>query len=272
MIVDDESMERDGLEYLLKKHSFDFRIEKACNGQDAYERLQKQPADVLITDIRMPFMDGLALSEKAKELYPDLIVLISSAYDDFEYMHRAIKVKVEDYILKPVVVSAFVRIVKSIQSSLESRSRLEERRRETVDFGESSDYRKEKLFKQVEEEASASHFGTDVASEKRAIAEAVALIESHYREDIGLEWVAKQIYLSPGYLSGLFKKETGKSIIQYITLCRLESAKKLLTETNMKIVDVCQEVGYNNASYFCLLFRKYFGVTPNHMKEQRGGA
>ncbi|SDW71559.1 response regulator [Paenibacillus sp. CF384] len=275
LIVDDEQTERDGLEYLIKQHSSSFQIDKARNGQEAIEQLTKKPADLLITDIKMPLMNGLELSDKAKKLYPNLLILISSAYGDFEYMHDAIKVRVDDYILKPVVVNHFIRIMENMLSTLDDRKRKEDKRRELLhDYKDAGYFKKEMLIKQLldEEQGVRQREPEDSISEKKAIADAITFIEGHYHQEIGLEWVAKQVYLSPGYLSGLFKKETGKSIIQYITLCRLENAKKLLTETNMKINDVCQEVGYNNASYFSLIFRKYFGITPNHMRECRGKA
>lgn len=272
LVVDDEWTEREGLAFLIKQQELCFEIDKACNGQEAFELLQRWPADVLITDIQMPLMNGLELSERIKELYPQMIILISSAYDEFEYMHRAIKVKVEDYILKPVDINQFVPIISRVRSKLDERSRERENRRKLFeDYNGASFFIKEKLMLQLLDDIPPSQPFNDSdtgKSEKKAISQAVALIESHYCEEIGLEWVAGRIYLSPGYLSGLFKKETGKSIIQYITLCRMENAKKLLLETNMKIVDVCQKVGYNNPSYFTLIFRKYFGVTPNHMREK----
>ncbi len=75
------------------------------------------------------------------------------------------------------------------------------------------------------------------------------------------------MYLSPSYLSSLFKRSTGRTIMQYITLFRMRRACHLLSKTNMKIVQICREAGYTNPSYFCFLFKKYFGITPNQYRE-----
>ena len=93
------------------------------------------------------------------------------------------------------------------------------------------------------------------------------LIEKHFFEDISVEWIADQIYLSSGYLSTIFKKETGQSVMQYITHCRLKRAEELLLTTNMKIIDISRTVGYDNPSYFGLIFRKNFGMTPLQMRQ-----
>ena len=271
LIVDDELAERDGIEFLIREHALPFVVQKACNGQEAFELLEKQPVDVIITDIKMPYMNGLELSEKAKLLYPNIVILISSAYDDFEYMHKAIKVKVEDYILKPVIVSNFIKSMTNVLSMLNDQMLKQEKHREIREnYNDATFFKKEKLLWQLldEKHDKQSAENKDNGSEKKAIADAIVLIDNNYHKDISLEWVAHQVYLSPGYLSGLFKKETGKSIIQYITLYRMENAKKLLIGTNMKIVDICKKVGYNNSSYFCLLFRKYFGVTAIQMREK----
>ncbi len=270
VIADDEAAERDGMEFLLQQRAFPMRIRKCANGADALEELKKSPADLLITDIKMPFMGGLELCEKAKKLNPDTLLLISSAYSDFEYMQRAIMFKVEAYILKPVVVEDFYAVMERSLAALENRARLEQNRRHLLEEYRTADSRqREKLLPILLDKAPYREGASpEKAAESAVITRVTALIEENYQKDIGLEWAAGQVYLSPGYLSGLFKRETGKSIVQYITFLRMEKAKELLTHTNIKIVDISQKVGYNNASYFCLLFRKYYGITPNQMREQ----
>ena len=101
----------------------------------------------------------------------------------------------------------------------------------------------------------------------RVIRSIMEIIESEYMHDISLEYIAEKVYLTPSYLSYLIKKQTGQSLIQQLTLFRLEKAKQLLKQTNMKIVAIAQAVGYSNSSYFCITFKNYLGTTPAKYRE-----
>ena len=74
---------------------------------------------MVLTDIRMPYMDGLTLAEKIRQRYPSMKVVIFSGYDDFEYAQKAIKLNVTEYILKPVNVEELTAILKRIKSNLD---------------------------------------------------------------------------------------------------------------------------------------------------------
>lgn len=100
----------------------------------------------------------------------------------------------------------------------------------------------------------------------KAIEEVVRMIHTRYQTDLSLEWLAKQVYLSPSYLSYLFKKEKGISINKFITMYRMEKAKELLLTTNRKIIDISQDVGYSNFPYFSSLFKSHYGVSPSQYR------
>jgi two-component system response regulator YesN len=92
-------------------------------------------------------------------------------------------------------------------------------------------------------------------------------IQSNYYKDISLEELATQVYLTPSYLSHIFRKHTGGTIMQYVKQCRMEKAKKLLVTTNMKIVDISESIGYANCSYFCHNFSINFGMSPEKYRQ-----
>ena len=92
-------------------------------------------------------------------------------------------------------------------------------------------------------------------------------IEDHYMEDISAQQLADMVYLAPSYLSSLFKKETGQNLSKYIKQYRMEKARQMLEDTNMKIVCISEKVGYPNVSYFCQSFREYCGVSPQKFRE-----
>ncbi len=87
-------------------------------------------------------------------------------------------------------------------------------------------------------------------------------IYQHYAEDLSLETLAEKVYLSSGYLSFIFKKETGMNLNRFIRVVRMEKAKELLCSSNMKVAQVSEQVGIPNVSYFCRSFREYYGSSP----------
>ena len=102
LIVDDEKIEREGLKYLLSMDEGQRKVFEASNGKQALQILRTEEIQLLLTDIKMPHMDGLELSRKAKEEKPDLQVVIFSGYSDFSFAQEAIRYGVTEYILKPV--------------------------------------------------------------------------------------------------------------------------------------------------------------------------
>ena len=119
LIVDDARAELEVLLFLIKKNNLPLEAVTAVNGEEALDHLRKEPFDILITDIKMPFMDGLTLAEEALKLYPDMKVVISSGYQDFSYAKTAISLGVEEYLLKPVDPSDFVPLITKLTGQIE---------------------------------------------------------------------------------------------------------------------------------------------------------
>ncbi|MCD9026423.1 response regulator transcription factor [Cohnella silvisoli] len=241
LVVDDQKLERDGIIRLIENNNFRLNVAEAENGVKALNHIRENPVDILITDIRMPFMDGLELSQKAKEIYPNVTIIIYSAYGEFEYARKAIDIHVESYLLKPLKVKEFVNVMTKAVSRLES---------------ESPSPRHDAEAEALPLEAS-----------RKVTQEVIKLIRKHYMQDIHLDMLAKQVYLTPSYLSQLFKKETGSGIAKFIKTVRLEEARKKLLGTNMRVSEICTSVGYTDLSYFCSLFRNMYGATPAQYRE-----
>ncbi len=119
IIADDEPVIRAGLRELLPWEELGMKIvHEAENGTSAYAYLAKNHADILITDIRMEGMDGLELIEKAKGLYPQLHCVILTGFDDFAYTKKAIRLGIENYILKPIDENELMETLSSIENKL----------------------------------------------------------------------------------------------------------------------------------------------------------
>lgn len=93
-------------------------------------------------------------------------------------------------------------------------------------------------------------------------------IHEHYKENIGRNEIAEQLFLSPEYVSKLYKKETGISLKEYIGEYRIEQAKRLLANDAMRISEVAEETGFENFTYFSTMFKKYTGMTPNQFRKK----
>lgn len=497
MIADDEDDERIGIKYLLKKCGFCFDIMEAADGREALEKLEESGADILFTDVKMPFLNGLELSAKAKLLIPDIQIIFFSGFDDFEYVKQALSLQAVDYILKPVNPAEFQKTIQTVIERMEERTavrqqnqqsrkayiltrlfnkmpfdKLKEKYKEEelaflkeygrlmllefeeeffgnsvadiyelrdrinnmqrlpfdlIDlnpsqgvmlikerkcpeqeyrqmaqcihlliekeygakcylsispilrnpqdiakaYAETEVYLEERFFNKgvyvypVDGKKMTAEMGTDkegqilseieqdvkrrdayslrknveqliekcrnnsfqsyiytrfvcanllkilsqgledeqlianveqlyvcnqfqdieliigqvMKSLEKKLADndspshVISIVEQfirqHYMEELSLDILADKVYLTPHYLSSIFSREKGIGINRYIKNIRMENAKGLLLDTNMKINDICKAVGYSNLSYFCKAFRNEYGVTPEKYREYR---
>lgn len=95
-------------------------------------------------------------------------------------------------------------------------------------------------------------------------------VRRHFREKISLESVAACVFLSPGYLSSLFKSETGESLFSYINRIRVEASKPLLLGTERPLVEIAQSCGFEDQSYYARVFKKFTGVSPSKFRFYKG--
>ncbi len=118
MIADDEDAERMGIRFLLCKFGYSFDIREASDGMEALAGLGEFAADILVTDVKMPFLSGIQLAAKVREQFPDMQIIFFSGYDDFEYVKQALSLQAVDYILKPVDPSEFKRVIDRVVERL----------------------------------------------------------------------------------------------------------------------------------------------------------
>ena len=266
LVVDDEQIERDGVAFLLDKYHFPFQVYMQNNGKNAMDFLKSNPVDIICTDIKMPFMDGLELCAQARILYPHVCLVLLTAYSDFEYARQAIREKVDEYLLKPVDLAEFQKVMESLLTKLGQRKEEKYRQRDLINRYKKGDgeFRKNvmnDIVARMEDEIR-TDADTFLFSSNQIVRNAAEIINQNYASNITLEGLAGQLHVSKGYLSTLFKEETTISVMQYITLLRMNRAEHLLRHTSMKVNEIAEAVGYHDASYFGLQFRKLYGISP----------
>lgn len=234
VIVEDEFRTRQGLGHLINKVDLGCRvIGDAENGYEGLKMIRDLEPDIVITDIRMPKMDGLEMIEKVKAMGIGCVFVILSGYADFEYARQGLRLGVKEYLLKPATISDVKELLRKLS-----------------DEG-----------KQEENEQTAEY--------SPAVKEMVSVIEENYGMRLGLDGFSDRFRLTPEYLSNLFAKETGMTFSNYLKKVRMEKAKELILNTDMKIYEVAYSVGYPDQKYFSKVFKEYTGVSAKQYAMDR---
>lgn len=122
LLVDDEALIREAISENIQWEEMGFSFMGACeNGRQAIEMIEKEQPDLLLTDINMPFVDGMELTKFVYENYPDTKVIIISGFDEFEYAKNAVKYQVLEYILKPITPREFLETLRRVKTLFDER-------------------------------------------------------------------------------------------------------------------------------------------------------
>lgn len=248
LIVDDEDIIRAGLRSLIDKNIPDYEvIGTARNGKEGLALALKLIPNVIIADIKMPYLDGLEMVDMIRPTLHDVKFIILSAYTDFPYLQHAIRSGVVDYLEKPVNRFELANRLNTIRNILNHQETLEKSRE-----AEPSLPPPESL---------------SGAKENATIEKAVQYVHANFFTDISLTVISKYLHINSNYFCTLFKKKTGVNFIDYLTNVRIENSKKLLENPNLKIYEISQMIGYYSSKHFSLLFKDLVGVTPTEYRE-----
>lgn len=233
LLVDDEKVIRKGIKKLLEDVITGYKVMwEASNGYEALEIANIEIPDLVITDIRMPEMNGIDFISYFKKRHPLVSVIVISGHDDFIYVREALKLGVKDYLLKPISRSDLASTLQNIDKERTSNNDI-------INPGESVNISKIK----------------DV-------------INRNLEKEITLNFISNTLNLHPNYISQLFKQKTNIKLSEYIMQQRIEKSKELLTQTQLKIYDIAHLVGYVNSKHFSVVFKKIVGKTPYQYRQR----
>lgn len=235
IIVDDEPTILSGLSELYPWHDWGFELAGAYISADtALSALRTHPIDAVLTDIRMPGLDGLNFAAILAKEFPLTRVVLLSAYTDFEYARQSMRAGVAAYLVKPVryeqLFSTFVMVYNTL-IKITSRCAV-------TPSDESAD----------------AYYG-----------QIVQYVRSYVEQNPAnatLEGVAHALGFTAGHISRVFHKTSGQTFSQYLTSQRMAFAARMLSGPYPSIKDVAYWVGYESVKNFSKAFERYFGVTP----------
>ncbi len=239
LLVDDEPWVLRGLRGFFASMGDRYKIiGEAENGKDALALAQEKNPDIVITDIRMPDMDGLAFVTALREHNIRARVIMLSGYAEFEYARKALQLNVDNYLLKPL-----------------------DRR----ELGEALTKIEEKLAKEQMEDLEVQETEAGY-SEINAIMED---IDCNFTKDITLNDLAEKYAVSISNLSGIIKRETGMTFTEHLAKRRVKKAEQLLKNEKYSVAEVGKMVGYHDYYYFTKWFKKLTGITPSKYRSDR---
>lgn len=314
--------------------------DEAKNGKEALEKLEKQNIDLVITDIRMPVIDGMELLQKIVERGFDLCVVIISDYSEFEYARKGLVLGAFDYLVKPVKKEEMDKALSRVKEHLDNKQqeklfypeleagRLTENLMRgnyschadidallnTVSSATKGDRQKMALIinnvyknilagirnkypwadqfiyldtydKEFERSLSkedlliATRNGIEniikfigiflpVNTENSMISGICEYILSE-KEEPSLQDISRKFYMNSSYISSAFREKTGITISDYLLRVKMERAKKMLTNTDVKAFEVANALGYKDTEYFSKQFKKYAGLSPSQYKAEQ---
>jgi len=359
MIVDDmEIMRREIKRLKIWGEQTGFIVSaEAKDGQDAIKKLREKRMDLVITDIRMPIVDGVELLKKIIQEELSYCVVFLSEYTEFEYARQGIVYGAFDYIVKPISEDKVEKLLLKVRKYIEEKKldkekikNLENELEERVEFfytpedvekliklfididikvievadnlidriGATVDYDLLKIayvlkkitlaltegLKEIypwlhklvnitgyadTDFINVSSFSKSKETFLEVIKELIMKIKQftpgcqmnsmvrnicrvvlkQMDKQVSIKFIADQLFMNQSYLSTLYKEKTGSSLVEYITMVKMERAKILFQNSEIKNYEVADQLGYKDVEYFSKVFKKYTGTTPSEFRHNQ---
>lgn len=242
VVAEDEVLLQKNLIKKINQIGLDFEVVgSAQTGLQAYDLVQELQPDILITDIKMPVMDGLELIKKVRDHYPTIDCIIVSGFSSFDYAKQAIHYDVHEYLLKPVEEDDLYKSLSGLQAQYRSR-----------------DNAYDDLFSQAENNLSPSEIAQRLHT----------YLNDHYNEDVKMSQIADCLNYSCSYLTKVFSANYNLSPSKHLISIRMQKAQQMLKHNpELTVRQIGEVVGYPEQGYFSRIFKKQIGHSPIEYRE-----
>jgi len=240
VVVEDEKLIAKNIKKNIEACNPHFKVVASfLNGADAWDYIQKQPPQVVFTDISMPVMNGIDLVAHIAKSSNYIRCVILTGYADFEYARTALRYGVEDYLLKPINKEELDKTLHSIEKGI---------------IASHPD-----LLAQTNDET---------ISPEKIVALIKEYVQNHYSEDISLNIIAQNLGYSPSYLTKVFNKVEGSSPSSFIKNYRMGIAKQLMNDSSITLASIAPSVGYQDPFHFSKAFKQVYGLSPSDYRKK----
>ncbi len=243
LVVEDEELIRKGIVLAVDWAALDcVVVGEAANGLEALDAVERLAPSLIITDLKMPQMDGIEMLRQLRQRGNRAYVIILTAYDSFTYAQSALRLGAVDFLLKPFHDGDLERAVSALRRRME---------------GAPGPEAAERLLP-----------GPKKGDKSKYVLEAMDYIGEHYNDpNISIAAIAQHLGLSEGHLSHTFKRETDYTLLNYLTRYRVHKAMELLRDCRVKVYEVAERVGYRDITHFSATFKKLVGMSPSEYQD-----
>lgn len=245
LLVDDERIILDGLSRAVPWASMGCTVAgTASNGEEGLRLVRALRPDILLTDIRMPNMDGLSMVAALRSEFPRLQIAVLTAFRDFEYAQTALNLGVCRYLLKPSKLDELYEAIRVMTARLDALPPAP---------GEDAP--------EEDPAAAGSSAGNYI------VRQALDYMRAHCAEHLTLADVADHVYVSQWHLSKLINKHVNQSFFDILGRMRIDRAKVLLADSSLRIHAIAEQVGYSDVAHFSKSFKRFEGRTPGEYRD-----
>jgi two-component system response regulator YesN len=253
LIVEDEDIIRKGLIYTIDwLKAGCVVVGEAIDGVDGLAKIKELNPDIVITDIRMPFKDGIQMLRESIDDY-NYEAIIISGYSEFEYAKNAISLGVKEYLLKPIDFKELYQVLNKLKSKNGFKNPMES----INDIN---------IYKKV---LDINHYNM-VENKINYVINMIDYIKNNYNKRVTLASLSEKYGVSTVYLNSKFKEETNYTFNDFLNRYRILKAVELLKEGDLLIYEIAEQVGFQDYKYFSQVFKKYIGQPPTEFLNSMG--
>ena len=265
MIIDDEKWVRSVVKNAIPWKSLGFSLlAEAADGTEALVLIERYQPDLILTDIRMPGLDGFELINSIGGRAAGAKTVIITGYDDFAYAQQAVSKGVYAFITKPVDEDELLGVARQIKDEIAS-ERKNKRRFEEL---QSNLSRLREIVQWNSVRQRQDHTTVHPTVDDERISKALQIVAEEYDSPLGTREVSQRVFMSEAYFSDRFGKLVGRTFTSYLAEYRIGVACKLLEQPELRVKDVARLVGFDSTNYFCQVFKRYTNQTPGALRRE----